>query len=334
MVEGVIYERMWNFSVINDLIHPSQFGFMRGSSTASATLTLVHRCIDSIEAKRFTAVVFVDVQKAFDCVDHELLLKKLFQLGFRGQIYNCIQKYLFARRQRTENQGQKSQYRFVRNGVPQGSVLSTLLFILFINDIFKIPFKGYLQMYADDAALVYSCTDLQSLAEHIQHDLELLYSWFYNNLLSFNVSKTKFMIIQQTGINVENFPPVVVRGVPIERVYVFKYLGLYIDHRLRWTDHVAFVKSKVRPFLAVLRRCAMLIPEVTKLSFYYSTIHPHLLHLISIWGNTAVNKIDELARMQNKSIRYIFWRDYHHTHMSTSSMYKKYRILKVADLLK
>ena len=87
-------------------------------------------------------------------------------------------------------------------------------------------------MYADDAALVYSCADLFTLVQQIQQDLELLYCWFYNNLLSFNISKTKYMIIQQTGINVDLIPPITVRGDPIERVYVFKYLGLFIDYRL------------------------------------------------------------------------------------------------------
>ena len=245
-----------------------------------------------------------------------------------------IQGYLFARKQRVQVQGKKSSFKFLKNGVPQGSVLSTLLFILFVNDIFKLNLKGRIQMYADDAAIVYSCPDLVSLAESINHDLDVLYIWFYENLLTFNVSKTKYMIIQQTGINVEDFPLIEVRGLPVQRVYSFRYLGLMIDHRLRWDIHVNFVKSKIRPFLAVLRKCANLIPEVTKLSLYYSAVHSHFLYLISIWGTTAVNRLDELARLQNKAVRFIFWREYHFDRLSTTEIYLKHKIIRVPELVK
>ena len=241
LVENVIYNRIYQFAKDHNLIHEHQFGFQQGSSTTSAVLTLIHRCIDSIEAKRSTGLVFIDIQKAFDCVDHNLLLEKLEKLGIRGQLFTMIQDYLFGRRQRVQAGRHASDYLYVRYGVPQGSVLSTLLFILFINDIFLLPLKGYLQLFADDAALVYSAIDTEDLAAQIQHDLELLSNWFYNNLLSFNLSKTKFMIVQQIGLNVVNFPSVVVRGVEIERIHSYKYLGLIIDHRLKWTDHVAHV---------------------------------------------------------------------------------------------
>ena len=103
---------------------------------------------------------------------------------------------------------------------------------------------------------------------------------------------------------------------------------------MRWDDHVDFVKSKIKPFLAVLRRCAYLVPDATKLSLYYSAIHSHFLYLISLWGTTAVTRLQELERMQNKAIRFIFWREYHQDNVSTNAIYKKYKILKITDLVK
>ena len=185
--EGIIYDRLYHFPLQNKLIYECQFGFQKGSSTTSAAMTLVHRCIDSIEAKRYTAIIFIDIQKAFDCVDHEILLIKLNRLGIRGHLHSLIGDDLFARRQKVKIENHESGFRYVRNGVPQDAVLSTLLFIFFINDIFDLRLKGYLQLFADDAALVYSYTDLAEPAAHIQHDLELLTNWFYNNLLFFNV---------------------------------------------------------------------------------------------------------------------------------------------------
>ena len=142
------------------------------------------------------------------------------------------------------------------------------------------------------------------------------------------------MIIQQTGLNVEHFPAITVRGTEIERVYCYKYLGLVVDHRLRWDQHVKFVRSKVTPFVAVLRKCAQLVPETSKLSLYYSAIHCHFLYLISIWGSTAMTRIQELERLQNKAVRFIFWRDYYYDGLSTSDLYKKYKILKINELVK
>ena len=332
--ETVIYNRLEQFARENNLIHENQFGFMKGSSTISAVLTAVYKCIDSVEAKRSTALIFIDIQKAFDCVDHALLLEKLEQLGIRGQMFEILRNYLFARRQKVRAGGHSSEYRYTRCGIPQGSVLSTLLFILFINDVFRLSLRGHLQLFADDAVLVYSCPDLTTLARDMEHDLEALYNWFYNNMLTFNTSKTKYMIIQQTGLVVDTFPTISVRSIPVERVYIYKYLSLLIDHRLRWTEHVDFVKSKIRPFLAVLRRCSYLVPECSKLSLYYSSVHSHFLYLLSIWGVTAVSRLEELARMQNKAIRYIFWREYHHGGLSTADLYRKYRILKIFDLVK
>ena len=101
-------------------------------------------------------------------------------------------------------------------------MLSTLFFLLYIDDIFKLRLRGYLQLFADDTALAFSYATHQELAEQILRDLDLLYGWFYNTLLSFHLGKTKLMLIQQTGLNVESFHTITVRGVEIERVYSYK----------------------------------------------------------------------------------------------------------------
>ena len=118
-----------------------QFGFQKGSSTTSATLTLIHKCIDSIEAERYTALVFIGIQKAFDCVNHEVLMEKLEMLGVRGPLYTLISDYLFSRKQRIQVGDERCEFRFVGNGVPQGSTLSTLLFLLYVNGVFKLHLK-------------------------------------------------------------------------------------------------------------------------------------------------------------------------------------------------
>ena len=130
------------------------------------------------------------------------------------------------------------------------------------------------------------------------------------------------------------FPRIFVRGVEIERVYSYRCLGLIIDHRMRWNNHVTFIKSRIRPFFAVLRKSASLVPDSNKLSLYCSAIHWHFLYLISIWGSTGITRLQELEPTQNKAIRYMFWREYCYDGLTTNDLFKKYRILKIQELVK
>lgn len=140
----------------------------------------------------------------------------------------------------------------------------------------------------------------------MNEDLLTLQKWFYNNLLTFNLSKTKYMIITQRNLTVNHFGTVGVDGQEIERVYSQKYLGLHIDSCLSWNDHVEAIKKKIQPFLAVLRRCHYLLECRARLSLYFSHIHTHFIHLLSIWGVASESRLDQLQVLQNKAIRHVF----------------------------
>lgn len=334
VMERVLYTKLIEFATEADIVHPNQFGFLPSSNTNGATLCASTQIIGSLETKNFCIALLIDVSKAFDCVDHGILLNKLCKYGISGNLLGLLSSYLFGRRQQLIVRDVESQQRFVRSGVPQGSSLSSLLFLLYINDIFDLQLNGYLQLYADDALLIYSGTNLVTLCNDINRDLEMIDAWFYDNLLSFNVHKTNYMLITSRGRDLSTVPIIHVKGVPVNRVNTAKYLGLMIDEHLCWNDHINLITRKIKPILAMLRRTAYLLPQETKLSVYYAHIHSHLTYMASVWGASANSRLEILQRLQNKALRYIFWHDYRYGGLSTEDLYRKFNILKVTDIVR
>lgn len=331
--EKPLYSRLLEYFLSIDFFHPHQYGFLPNSNTECASITAVGRLIGAIERSEVSIVVTIDVSKAFDCVDHDILLQKLYISGIRGPVFDLLQSYLFGRSHRFDDGCVSSHQVFLGSGVPQGASVSNLLFLAYMNDFLDLPLRGHAQLYADDALLIYSGTDIQALVDLVNEDLELVYKWFYNNLLSFNPSKTKFMVVTPKGKKIDVVPPVVVRGNLIERVSSCKYLGLIMNEHLLWDDHLRLIKKKLYPILAMLRKTAFMLPEETKLSVYYSHFHTHLTYMASIWGSAPQNRIQEIARLQNKAIRYTFWKDYRLNSLSTNEIYVKYHIPKLTSLI-
>lgn len=334
ILEKILYDRLMGFLHEADFFHPRQFGFLPRSNTSGACLSAVNVIHKGIESNRFVLAVFIDVSKAFDCVSHEILLNKMSSTGIRGTFHNLLSSYLFGRRHRLYYDDESNCEGPVTHGVPQGSRLSTLLFLVYMNDIFGLPLKSYMQLFADDILLVFSAEDKQTLLDDASSDLNLIYDWFYSNLLSFNVKKSTYMLIAAKGKDTVLNQDLFVRGQKMERVESYKYLGLVIDSKLAWDKHVDLIKSKIRPFLALLRRTAYLLPSQLKLSVYYAYIHSHLVHLSAIWGATGSTRIMQLQRLQNKAIRLIFYQEYRGSDASTEDLRKKYGILQVADLIR
>jgi hypothetical protein len=148
------------------------------------------------------------------------------------------------------------------------------------------------------------------------------------NLLTFNVNKTKYIIFNPKNEKIPQPNLLLVRGAEIERVKYTKYLGLIIDDKINWSEHVSYIKTKIRPFLALLRRTTYLIPSSTRLSVCYSYIHCHLTYLASLWGYTTNTRLEQLTRFQNKVIRLIFWPDYR-SGTKTEALFRKYHILRI-----
>jgi hypothetical protein len=199
--EMVVRDRLEMFLNRNGVIHRNQFGFTRKSNTTAACLNLMKRIYDSMNKKKKTACIFVDLTKAFDCVDFDILRTKLHKIGIRGSALKLLSNYLTNRKQCVIIDGTVSGVTDVSCGVPQGSVLGPILFLIYINDLFSLRLFSEQQCFADDSVLTFSANDYSDLCFQMKSDLCEFNGWLVRNRLTMNVSKTSFMIFSLRNTN-------------------------------------------------------------------------------------------------------------------------------------
>ena len=245
-----------------------------------------------------------------------------------------LKNYIYGREQRVVSDEIHSDARLIRHGVLQGSCLSSLLFLIYMNDIFEVKFKGYVQLYADDIIMIYTCNGVEEMFENMKTDLDALNVWLYDNMLTMNARKTKYMIFSTGTSEPLTFPRFRLNNMEIERTTEVRYLGLLIDQQLKFNLHVNKVKILIGPILATLKYARYLIPSQTKLSMYYAYVQSHLQYLISVWGYSANTRLRPLQMMQNKAIRRIFWDEYNQDGTDTEALFQRHGILNIRQLLK
>jgi Reverse transcriptase (RNA-dependent DNA polymerase) len=332
--EKIIYSRLVSFYDRVGFINENQFGFVKKSNTAAAALNFVTMIRDSMNRRLLASAIFIDISKAFDCVDHEILLDKLYKSGIRGTYYKLLQSYLADRQQIVQIGKTVSQRRLIKYGIPQGSVLGPLLFSVFVNDIFELKLRGKLQLYADDAVLTYSHRDSITLFDDMQHDLNLISNWFYNNCLTVNGNKSKYIIFKDNRRALDTQESLFINGEEIERVENIRYLGLIVDSRLNWDEHVKHIKSKIASFAGVLHRIKNIVPMKSRLDIFHAHIYSHVLYMNAIWTTTCQFRMDTISRLVNKGMRAVFCEDYKNQATHTIDLYNKHKILTVKNSAK
>ena len=329
ILEKLFCKRLNRFIEKFDLISENQYGFRSARSTSTALLELVEELTSSMDNGNFTVGVFIDLSKAFDTIDHNLLLKKLENFGIRGIALNWLKSYLADRQQYVMLNSHSSDLLSVVCGVPQGSVLGPLLFILYINDINKVSNVLKLILFADDTNLFKSGYDLSCLCNEISNELSKLYAWFNVNKLSLNVTKTNYMIFSNKKI-VSNVC-VKINDDNIERVECTKFLGIMIDSKLTWKTHIVNVKRKLSKCLAILYRCNILLNENALKTLYCSMFLSYLTYCCEVWGTTYKTNLKCLELLQKKAVRIICKAG---KTASTTPLFLKLNLLKLDDIVK
>ena len=248
LFERVIATRMRAFIEQNDILCKEQHGFRTGYSTSSALITLTDNIYKAMNDGYFFASLFIDLSKAFDFIDHDILLKELEHYGFRGKIGKLLESYLMDRTFYTTIGDIKSGVCNIKNGVPQGSVLGPLLFSLFINDLPNaLAYCGSI-IYADDTTLYNRNAMQQDLIAEMQHDFNTIQMWFKSNYLKVNEAKTKFVIFGTPGklrqIDASTCNMRINNNI-IQRTKEVTYLGVIVDESLTWILHVKYVAKKM-----------------------------------------------------------------------------------------
>lgn len=211
--------------------------------------------------------------------------------------------YFLNRQQICCVNGILSDAKVICTGVPQGSVMGPLLFNLFINDLLQLPLKGLLQCYADDAVSKYRANNLNLLQEMMQHDLELMHQWFSANKMSMNTEKTNFILFT-TSFYTPSLT-LSINNEPLRQVQETNYLGLIIDNRLKWNNHINKVKKKILPYIFAMKKVRKCLGVQSCWQIYSSYILSQLTYLVCIWGSAASTHLNVLKVLQNRAIKSI-----------------------------
>lgn len=237
---------IYQFLTRHKIIFTQQFGFRKKYSTAQTLQNICQQLMDALDSGNFACGVFIDLQKAFDTVDHEILLKKLFHYGIRGKPLNLLRLYFSNRQQFVSINGYNSTYKFVRHGVPQGSVLAPLLFLIYINNLHHAMKYSLVHHFADDTNLICFNKSLKSLSKRINIDLKLLTQWLNANKISLNASKTEYTLFRHKLKQVNYDFRIKMNGKRIFPSDAIKYLGIFLDSNLSWKSQISAAAIKLK----------------------------------------------------------------------------------------
>ena len=321
--ERVIFDQLLAYFTNNNLLCLNQFGFRPGHSTELAALRLVDHLITEMDRNRVPTNIYIDLSKAFDTLNHSILLEKLEYYGIADNSLSLLHNYLTDRCQYVEYNGHRSNTLPISTGVPQGSVLGPLLFLIYINDLPMVSDIFNMMMYADDTT-IYCNIDQNVSDEVINMELSKVSQWLAANKLSLNVAKTKFMVFHMHQKAV-NYPDLYLNGNKIERVTQFNYLGLILQANLSWNKHISHISLKVSKTIGILNRLKSIYPRKVLLTLYNTLILPHFNYCILSWGS-VLRENHQLHLLQKKAIRIITNSNYI---AHTEPLLKELELLKI-----
>lgn len=239
ILERLMYNRLLNFINKHNVLYKYQFGFRKKYSTSMALIVLLDKISDALQNGEFVLGVFLDFKKAFDTVNHSILCRKLELYGIRGNALNWIKNYLYNRHQYVHFAGESSNKRQITCGVPQGSILGPLLFLLYINDIVNVSKLLFPLIFADDTNVFLKGKDPEALINIMNVEIKKLCVWLDTNKLTLNVVKTNFMLFLSKGKKHPRLQNVLkVKNEIVKEVTHTKFLGVFIDNRLNWSYHI------------------------------------------------------------------------------------------------
>ena len=318
VVEHIVYSSIANHLERNNILTPSQHGFRPGHSCETQLISAVDDWSKAINNGDKVDIAILDFSKAFDSVPHERLKSKLHLYGIRDKTLCWISSFLGNRRQRVILNGQTSDWSTVLSGVPQGTVLGPLLFLLYINDICD-DIKSSIRLFADDCVLYRTIkSTIDSVA--LQSDLNCLVSWSDKWQMNFNIKKC-FMMHMTRQRKHKTTHTYNMKGSPLSTVMSHPYLGVEIQSDLRWNDQIDKISNKASKTLGMLRRNLSGCTRDIKLHAFKSLVRPQLEYASSVWDPYTVKHIHKLEMVQRRSARFIL-SDYRYT-SSPSSMIAK-----------
>jgi hypothetical protein len=311
LLEKCVQGQLTTYLNTNNLLYPLQSGFRTGYSTSSALLHCTDSWYKALDNHRIIGVVFLDVSKAFDTVNHNLLLSKLQSLGLDSSAVSWFHSYLKDRSMVTCLNEIRSSPGYPSAGVPQGSVLGPSLFSTFINDFPQAIPSSTTILFADDTTIYVSGTNVQEISSVLQSCLDATHIWMTNNGLKLNSTKSKCMLIHSS--RKRDFPPLnlYLLGSQVEQVSSFNFLGVIINDTLTWSDHISFISKKVARSICLLRRLSWFLPQSLLVLFLKSYILPVLDYCDVVWNSCTKKDAQHLESLLNFACRVVLHRGKH-----------------------
>lgn len=313
LLERIVNRYLYEYFEDNNLLSPTQFGFRKNKSTIAALRSVVGHIVEGFEAGDLIGLTMFDLSKAFDCVSHDILLRKLEWYGICGNNHKFLKSYLQSRYQVVEIKGSLSSQLEVKHGVPQGSILGPLLFLIYINDLEVSLSPGVVIEFADDCTLITRGNSIDRVNEDTQFFSDKMLDWFKRNRLTSNESKTTSMLIS-TNRKLKSTDPA-------------KLLGIIIDPGLSWLPYINNISSKMAKSIFVLRRLKYYLPDKELLNAFHAYVQAHISYAVELWGADA--HADIIFKLQKRALRILAGVNYRE---SCRDIFPKFNIPTVSCL--
>ena len=330
LIEKAMYKRLHTFCSQTNCLYDLQFGFRAKTSTSHALISIIEHIQKNIDTGNISCGIFIDLAKAFDTVDHKILLSKLKHYGIRGIANQWFQSYLSNRKQFVSINECNSKYLPVECGVPQGSILGPFLFLLYINDLNQAIKYSTVHHFADDTNLLYADKSQKTLTKCINHDLTCLGEWLRANQLSLNVKKTELVIFRNQTSNITNKYKFKINGQKITPTNTIKYLGITLDKYLTFTPHFSQLNLKLNRAVGILSKLRYLVPQKILQTIYHALFSSHMIYGCQVYAQSNTTIKNKVQLLQNKALRKITF-----SNLGTpmNNIYKNFKILKFDDYI-
>ena len=304
--EKIIYARLSSYLNKYDILYERQYGFRPGHSAHMALVDMYDSLSKAIDNKKISVGIFIDLSKAFDCINHEILIKKLEHYGIRGIVLQWFISYLSDRSQFISINNKKSSIKHLECGVPQGSVLGPLLFLIYINDIVNCSSILNFILFADDTSIYYSDCNLDVLNLVVNNELKMLDLWFKVNKLTLNVSKTNYILFSSKNkLYDASSVKIMLNNIPITQVTSTKFLGVFVDENLKWNIHINMIENKLARSIGILKKLSHKLSHHALKALYNSFIEPYLSYCNLIWGSNYSTNLYCLYVLQKNALRIV-----------------------------